>query len=130
MLMRVQQTNVDYNHVKPEHEAVHERLSNWARWVRVRPQGWQTQPMFRNFRASKQWEASPHIPTSVDSLDGLLIERVVSSLPDKHKAVLRWLYVFPSLHCNAMQRSLAVTADGLQRLIQDARSMANNLSRK
>ena len=32
MLMRVQDT-VDYNHVKPEHEAVHERLSNWARWA-------------------------------------------------------------------------------------------------
>lgn len=129
MLMRVQET-VDYNHVPDHHKAIHERLENWARWVRVRPQGWQTQPMFRNFRASKQWEASPHIPTAIDSLDGLLIERVVSSLPDKHKAVLRWFYVFPSLHCNAMRRNLALTQDAMLQLLNDSRSMANNLSRK
>lgn len=129
MLMRTKET-VDYCYVAPEHEAIHARLNNWARWVRVRPQPWGMQPMFRNYRASKQWEASPHIPTAVDSLDGLLIERVVSSLPDKHKAALRWLYVFPSLHCNAMRRNLAVTDDGLFRLVHDARSMANNLSKK
>lgn len=129
MLMRVTET-VDYNHVPDHHKAIHERLLNWARWVRVRPQGWQIQPMFKGFRASKQWEASPHIPIAVDSLDGLHIERVVSSLPDKHKAALRWVYVFPSLHCNAMRRNLAVTEDGLARLIQDARTMVKNISAK
>ena len=36
MLMRVQET-VDYNHIPAHHEAIHARLVNWERWVRVRP---------------------------------------------------------------------------------------------
>ena len=66
---------IDYSHVKPEHEAIHARLVNWERWARVRPHGWFTHPMFKNFRASKQWEASPHIGTTVDTLDAALIEK-------------------------------------------------------
>lgn len=52
--MRVTETVVDYNHIHPHHEAIHERLVNWERWVRVRPHGWFTHPMFRNFRADRK----------------------------------------------------------------------------
>ena len=50
--MRVTETVVDYNYIKPEHEAIHARLKNWARGGRVRPQPWGMQPMFRHFRSS------------------------------------------------------------------------------
>ena len=122
--MRVQDT-VDYNHVKPEHEAVHERLSNWARWVRVRPHGWFTHPMFKNFRASKQWEASPHIGTPVDTLDAVLVEKAVSALPEKHRAAVRWSYV----HCGnpvGMARTLGVSKQGLADLVDAGRTMLQN----
>ena len=123
--MRVQQTNVDYNHVKPEHEAVHARLENWARWVRVRPHGWCTHPMFKNFRASKQWEASPHISTPVDTLDAVMIEKAVSALPEKHRAAVRWSYVF----CGnpvGMARRLGVSKQGLADLVCVGRTMLQN----
>lgn len=122
--MRVQDT-VDYNHVKPEHEAVHERLSNWARWVRVRPQGWQTAPMFRLYQSkARQWEA-PVIQDPVNALDALAIERAVSALPHKHRAAVRWCYVFQSNPAGAA-RALAVSKQGLADLVCVGRTMLKN----
>lgn len=85
--MRVQKT-VDYNHIPAHNEAIHARLVNWERWVRVRHQGWFTHPMFKNFRASKQWEASPHIGTPVDTIDAALIEKAVYALPPQNRVNL------------------------------------------
>ena len=124
MLMRVQEA-VDYSHVKPEHEAVHERLSNWARWVRVRPQGWQTHPMWRNSRTSRQWEASPHISTPVDTIDAALIEKAVYALPDKHRDAIRWWYVHAG-NPVAMARRLGVSKQGLADLVDSGRTMLQN----
>lgn len=124
MLMRTTET-VDYNHIPAHHEAIHERLVNWERWVRVRPHGWCTHPMFKNFRASRQWEASPHIGTPVDTLDAVMIEKAVSALPEKHRAAVRWSYVF----CGnpvGMARSLAVSKQGLADLVDAGRAMLQN----
>ena len=33
---------VDYHYVAEGHETIHTALENWARWVRVKPSGWQT----------------------------------------------------------------------------------------
>ena len=122
--MRVQEA-VDYNHVKPEHEAVHERLSNWARWARVRPQGWQTAPMFRLYQSkARQWEA-PVIQDPVNALDALAIERAVSALPYKHRAAVRWCYVFQSNPAGAA-RALAVSKQGLADLVSAGRTMVKN----
>mgnify|MGYP006393552631 FL=1 len=123
--MRVQETTVDYNYVKPEHEAVHERLSNWARWVRVRPHGWQTAPMFRMYQSrARQWEA-PVIQNPVDTLDAVLVEKAVSALPEKHRAAVRWSYV----HCGnpvGMARTLGVSKQGLADLVGSGRTMLKN----
>ena len=116
---------VDFNHV-PEHQIeIDKRLCNWERWVRVRPHGWQTHPMWRNSRTSRQWDISPHVGVSTDTLDAMLIEKAVSSLPTKQREALRWCYV----HCNnpaAMARELAVSKQGLADLVSSARTMLTN----
>ena len=122
--MRVQES-VDYSHVPERHAAIHARLENWARWVRVRPHGWCTHPMFKNFRASKQWEASPHISTTVDTIDAALIEKAVYALPEKHRAAIRWSYVHAG-NPVAMARSLAVSKQGLADLVDAGRTMLQN----
>ena len=122
--MRVQET-VDYCHVKPEHEAIHARLENWARWVRVRPHGWATHPMWRKALTSKQWEVSPAVPVTVNTLDAADMEKAVSALPVKHREAVRWSYV----HCGnplAMARTLAVSKQGLADLVGDGRTMLQN----
>ena len=124
MLMRVTET-VDYTHVQDSHQAIHARLENWRRWVIVRPHGWQTHPMWRNSRTSRQWDISPHVGVSTDTLDAMLIEKAVSSLPTKQREALRWCYV----HCNnpaAMARELAVSKQGLADLVSSARTMLTN----
>jgi len=124
MLMRVQET-VDYSHVAPQHEAIHARLENWKRWVSVRPHGWQTHPMWRNSRTSKQWEASPHIGVQLNTLDAVLVEKAVSQLPEKHRAAIRWSYVHAG-NPLAMARTLAVSKQGLADLVDSGRTMLEN----
>ena len=124
MLMRVQET-VDYCHVKPEHEAIHQRLENWARWLRPRLSGWHTHPMWRNSRTSRQWEVSPAVPVTVNTLDAADMEKAVSALPVKHRDAIRWSYV----HCGnplAMARTLAVSKQGLADLVDAGRTMLQN----
>lgn len=116
---------VDFNHVATEHEAIHARLENWRRWVTVRHHGWATAPMFRNFRASKQWEASPYIGTPVDTLDAALIEKAVYALPEKHREAVRWWYVYRRDPV-AMARNLGVSKQGLADLVEAGRTMLKN----
>ena len=123
--MRVQETTVDYNHVPERHTAIHARLENWARWVRVRPHGWQTAPMFRMYQSrARQWEA-PVIQNPVDTLDAVLMEKAVSALPEKHRAAIRWSYVHAG-NPVAMARALAVSKQGLADLVGDGRTMLQN----
>ena len=122
--MRAQET-VDYNHVHERHAAIHARLENWRRWVRVRPNGWQVAPMFRLYQSkSRQWEA-PVIQSSVDTLDAVLMEKAVSALPEKHRAAIRWSYVHAG-NPVAMARALAVSKQGLADLVDAGRTMLQN----
>lgn len=123
--MRVQESFVDYNHVHPEHEAIHARLENWRRWVIVRPHGWQTAPMFRMYQSkARHWHA-PVIQTPIDTLDAGIVEKAVATLPEKHRAAVRWSYVFAG-NPVAMARTLAVSKQGLADLVDAGRTMLNN----
>ena len=122
--MRVTET-VDYTHVPERHAAIHARLENWRRWVRVRPHGWQTAPMFRMYQSrARQWEA-PVIQNPVDTLDAVLMEKAVSALPEKHRAAIRWSYVHAG-NPVAMARTLAVSKQGLADLVDAGRTMLQN----
>ena len=106
----------DLNHIEQRHAAIDTRLGQWARWVRVRPSGGATAPMFRMYQSkARQWHA-PVIQTPVDTLDAVLVEKAVAALPEKHRAAVRWSYVF-SGNPVAMARSLAVSKQGLADLV-------------
>lgn len=125
MLMRVQETVVDYNHVPDHHKAIHERLLNWARWVRPRAHGWHTHPMWKGALTSKQWDVSPHIPIPLKPLEAVEMEKAVSALPEKQRDAIRWSYV----HCKdpvAMAKRLAVSKQGLADLVEAGRTMLQN----
>lgn len=119
---------VDFNYVPPHQTAIHERLTNWSRWVRVRPHGWQTHPMWRAARTNRQWDIDPHIHVDCDTLDALLIERTVSKLPEKHRTATRWAYVLGN-DPMGMARSLGVSRAGLLELICTGRTMVGNVAR-
>lgn len=118
---------IDFHHIATRHDEIDRRLREWARWVRVSPKPWATQPMFRWARSNaRQWESTPAIHETMNTLDCHEIERAVSILPDKHRMAIRWAYVFPFIHQGKIQRELVVTPDTLAKLIVDSRDMLVN----
>ena len=123
--------SIDLNHVHPRHDAINLRLEEWARYCRVKPAVWCCQPMFRLYRAPKQWESDLQIRIEINTLAAHEIERAVSFLPDKHRTAIRWAYVFSHIHDARIRAELGVTQEGLARLIHDGRDMlVNRLKQK
>jgi hypothetical protein len=125
MIEQEKSVHVDFNHVLPRHEAIDARLRNWARWVRVRPHGWQTHPMWRNALTSRQWDVEPQISNPMDTLDSVVIEKAVSFLPVKHREAIRWAYVRKHDPVG-MARHLAVSKHGLAELVCEGLTMLSN----
>ncbi len=117
----------DFANIQPRHDQINVRLEQWARWVKVRSPRWEIQPMFRHYRAPRQYAyETQDIPVPINAIDALEIERGVSFLPAKHRDVLRWYYVFHWIHPGIMQRRLALTEGGLSKLLDDSRDMLKN----
>lgn len=119
--------HVDYHLVADEHLAIHGKLLDWARWVHPRSHGWQTAPMFRQYRSKAfQWH-TPEIKSALNLLECVDMEKAVSQLPEKHREAIRWVYVW----CDgplATARRLGVTKQGLLELIRAGRTMLKNRS--
>lgn len=117
--------HVDYHLVADHHLGIHARLEAWARWVRVRPHGWQTAPMFRQYRSKAfQWH-TPEFRQPVNTLEAMEMEKAVSALPAKHRDAIRWAYVWQQSPI-AEARRLGVSKQGLLELIGQGRTMLVN----
>lgn len=113
----------DFSRIPARHDAINLRLEHWAAWVSVRPQGWGIQPMFRQYRSHAwQWER-PEIKAQINTIEASETERVVSMLPEQHRTVIRWLYVWPWVPVNAVRRDLGLTRVELASMAMDARDM-------
>ena len=110
----------DLARIQPQHEAVHERCQEWAKWVRVNHRPFGIQPMFRHYRAPGRWDVETVVPVAVNTIAALEVEQAVAQLPDRMRTVLRWAYVWPALHINAVCREMGVDRDGLGRIRDEA----------
>lgn len=120
---------IDYSHIPARHDAINLRLEHWAIWVRVRPQAWKMQPMWRQYRAPRQYEVT-EVKIELNTLECHEIERAVSILPDKIRTAIRWSYVYPGIHPNMLRRHLGVTTEALCQLLHDGRTMLINRLRE
>lgn len=114
---------LDFHAVRPEHQEIHERLCNWARWATSGGRGSRVLPMFRQYRNGYE-EATAS--SSVDSLDAASIERAVVVLPERNRVVLQWAYIRPWVPILAVRRALGLRHNDLHQALQDARSMMKN----
>lgn len=122
--------HVDYHLVADHHLGIHARLEAWARWVRVRPHGWQMQPMFKQYRSKRQWDEPFSANRSpINLVEAVEMEKAVSALPAKHRDAIRWAYVW-QLSPIAEARRLGVSKQGLLELIQAGRAMLINRSKR
>ena len=118
----------DLFRIAPRHEAIDERLCEWSRWVRVRPQAWATQPMFRYAKSnSRQWEIDPVIPVTINSIAAHEVEKAVARLPEKHRTAIRWAYVHSHIPDARIRAALGLTRDALAQVIEDGRDMVKNV---
>jgi DNA-directed RNA polymerase specialized sigma24 family protein len=116
---------IDFFAVHDQHLRIHQQLEDWARWVKVRPHGWQVAPMFRQYRSKAwQWER-PDLKATVNIPQAVEMEKAVSLLPEKHREAIRWVYVFSGSPV-AMARRLAVTKEGLMELVHAGRTILKN----
>lgn len=120
-------TTIDFNRVEPNHQQVHDRLRNWARWVSVRPVV-KVHTMFRFYRPAQHWEPKEYRETC-DTLDAANVEKLVASLPPDHAFALRWYYVWRMTIGDA-RRAIGVSSAGLHRYLRDGRQMVINLTRE
>mgnify|MGYP000258741070 FL=1 len=89
------------DHIPPQFKEVNARCEEWGKWAKVSCRPFGIQPMFRHYRAPGRWDVETVVPTSVNPLQALEVERAVATLPEQQRAVLRWYYVWPALHINA-----------------------------
>lgn len=116
---------IDFARVEEHQHAIHDRLRNWARWVVVRPQS-RIHPMFAQYRSHAwQWHTPEHRETC-DLIDAQALEKVVGTLPTKHRAAVRWCYVYRCSPAIAA-REIGLSYDGLYRHVRDGRQMVLNL---
>lgn len=116
----------DLHHVPSSQSEIHSRLENWRRYVSTGTRAWFVQPMFRQAKTPKQWEEDLKIPIPIDTQDGHILEKAVSGLPEKHRAVIRWYYVFPYVPENKIRRECGLTREMLAQIAIDARNMLHN----
>ena len=81
--------------------------------------------MWRKALTSKQWEVSPAVPVTVNTLDAADMEKAVSALPVKQREAVRWSYVY-GRDPLGMARQLAVSKQGLADLVDAGRTMLQN----
>ena len=116
---------IDFHSVQDGHLAIHDALLNWARVVRVHAASDKPAPMFAAYRSTEVWQqVESRVPTDPNA--GWRMERAVSNLPEKHRAAIRWQYVWPWQPPGMVARKLAVPVLVLQRLVHDGRSMLKN----
>lgn len=71
---------------------IHDRLVNWGKWARNKPQYGHCLSIEHRYRSPQCWW--PEEPRNeIDLLDALRVERVMRHLPDMHRAALRYKYV-------------------------------------
>ncbi len=116
---------IDFFFVSPEHQQIHDRLENWARYVAVKRPGWTASPMFRQYRSQAwQWHM-PEIRIEVNSLDGHDMEKAVCALPEPWRGVIRWAYVWKYGELHA-RRNFGMTQIGLYDALNRGRTMLKN----
>lgn len=122
---------IDFCRVQPRHKDIDNTLNEWSQWVMPRHRLWGTSPMFLGYQSkARQWE-TPELKTPLNVLQCVETEKAVSTLPEKHRTALRWVYVYYWVPVSAVRRELGVTKADLADLIDQARDMiSNKLGRK
>jgi hypothetical protein len=116
---------VDLSLVHPHHEAIHARLSNWARWCRDGGGGSAVHPMFQEYKHSYDEPVILGVPC--DTLDAIAVQKSFIQLPEKHRWVMCWWYCKPFIPVMRIRSALGLTTPNLYAMVHDSRTMMKNM---
>ena len=119
---------VDFSAVPPSQWAMHDRLTNWAKWSRgtARFDRAISAPMFVLYKSSdarREYGAPTSIP--LDPKDATKVQVGVTALPEKHRRALHWYYLHP-VNAMGMARELGLPLAGVAEIVIRARFMLIN----
>jgi hypothetical protein len=117
--------HIDFHHVEHHQLGIHDRLTNWAAWVQVKPQRLPSSPIFALYKPAQHWDEKEYRPTC-DVLDAQRVEKLIGTLPPSFAFALRWWYVYRFSPAVA-RREMATSYEGLHRILRDGRQMMLNL---
>lgn len=116
----------DYLTVPASQEAMHARLTNWARWCHGSG-GRACLSIWRGYRPDGGYIETT-APSAVDTKDAAEVQKLMPQIPERHRLAVGYWYVFPGRSVHKIQRQLGCTKDGLAALVADARIMLRNLA--
>ena len=104
----------DISRIQSRHAEINQRCETWGKWAKVKTRPFGMQPMWKNYMSTaRHWDIDPLIPVAINELEALETERSVSMLPESDRTILRWHYVWPALHPNAVARELHIQSSDL-----------------
>lgn len=116
---------VDFFIVRPAHEQIHARLTNWARWASGHRSVGNVLPMFKDYRHPQHRETGAgSIP--IDSLDAIALQKLFAGVPQLNRHAIHWVYLYPFIRVEKVCRVLAVSRTQLAESIHDGRAMVKN----
>jgi hypothetical protein len=114
---------IDLTFVREEHEAIHQRMMNWARWCIGSIGGHRVHPMFQEYRNAYD---DPIISVPCDTLDAAEVQKCYVTLPEKNRWVVLWWYTRPYIPPTKVRKALGLTTPGLHEMVHDSRTMMKN----
>ena len=85
--------------------------------------------MFQMYKSmARQWEM-PVLVVYGSYIDHMKMEKAVSKLPEKHRTLIRWAYVYPWVPVHRVTHHLAINRRAMGLMLVEARDMLLVLTR-
>ena len=114
---------IDFNHIHPDHHAIHDRLENMGPWSRkkVKQGGITMSPIWKLGKSNgRQWH-TPEYTKSPDAKDAMIVQAGIKELPLTHRLAIGWYYCTRDLEPKRQAVKLRISESELCDVIHSAR---------
>ena len=114
---------IDFDHIKPEHHAIHDRLENMGQWARkkVKQGGITMSPVWKLGKSNgRQWHA-PEFTKAPDAKDAMIVQIAIRELPLNGRLAIGWYYCVQDVEPKRQARKMRITESDLCETMHSAR---------
>ena len=98
----------EFNYYTPrELDRTLDRLENWKRWAKDKPQYRVTPSLEGRYKSPQVWHPEePRMP--IDLNDAMAVERAIIKLPKPYKQIIIYRYIYPFINLQQFCRHAAI----------------------